>query len=280
MLNALVIDVEDWFHDGCEKSVYSIKQWDNLESRVEENTNKILEILDERNIRASFFMLGWIAERFPNLVKKISNEGHEIGSHGYAHELVYKMDVERFKNDIRKSLQIIENIINKKVLGYRAPSFSVKAKTKWVFEILVDEGIKYDASIFPSTRDFGGMPGAPRYPYIIRTTNGSIIEFPNSILKFLGIEIAFCGGGYFRLFPYWFIKYGIKRINKKGYPAIVYLHPREIDLLQPKIKLPLKRKLKYYVKLSSTENKLLRLLEDIKFGTVSQVLDINPQIFG
>ena len=274
MLNALTIDLEDWFHICNIKSGYTIKDWDNLESRVEKNTKKILEILKKNGAKATFFILGWIAERYPHIIKTIVEEGHEIASHGYAHNLVYNKSPEEFRKDLRKSLHIISKITNEKINGYRAPGFSITEKTKWVFEILASEGFKYDASIFPAIRDHGGIPGAPIYPYIIKTSSKPIIEFPTSVLSFMGMNIAFCGGGYLRIFPYWFIKYGIKKINKNGYPVIVFLHPREIDLHQPKMKLPLKRRFKYYVKLSSLEIKLNKLLKDFNFGTMREVLHI------
>jgi polysaccharide deacetylase family protein (PEP-CTERM system associated) len=274
MLNALVIDVEDWFHICNIKSGYTIKDWHNLESRVEKNTKKILEILKKKEVKASFFILGWIAERYPHIVNTIAEEGHEIGSHGYAHNLVYETSPEEFRKDLRKSLHIINKINEDKIYGYRAPGFSITQKTSWAFDILASEGIKYDASVFPAVRGHGGIRGAPIYAYLINTSGGSIIEFPASVFSFMGINIAFCGGGYLRFFPYWFIKYRIKRMNKKGHPVVVSLHPREIDPHQPRMKLSLKRRFKYYVKLSSMENKLTKILKDFNFGPMREVLHI------
>lgn len=274
MLNILTIDVEDWFHILDIRDCCSLKNWDNLEIRVARNTEKLLEILKENKIKATFFILGWVAERYPELVKIIAQEGHEIASHSYAHKLVYEMSKEEFRKDLKRSKETIESIIGNKIYGYRASGFSIINDTKWAFEILTEESFLYDASVFPAVREHGGMPDAPIHPYMIKTSSGPLWEFPISVLNFAGKNMAFCGGGYLRLFPYWFIKYGIKKINKKGYPVVVFLHPREIDANQPRMKLPLKRKFKYYVKLSSTEDKLKKILKDFSFGTIKEVLDI------
>lgn len=274
MLNALTFDIEDWFHICDIEAGYSINDWDGLESRVENNTLKILKILKKENIKASFFVLGWVAERYPELIKEISKKGHEIASHGYSHKLVYECSPQEFRDDIRKSADILENIINQKIIGFRATGFSITKYTEWAFEILAKEGFKYDASVFPTNRGHGGISGAPIYPYVIETPAGKLKEFPNTVLNVFGKRIAFCGGGYFRLYPYSLIKYGIKKINNLGHSAIIYLHPRELDPEQPRMKIPWKRSFKYYVNLSRTEEKLKRLINDFQFVPVRKVLDL------
>ncbi len=272
--NIISIDIEDWFHILDLKSEISIKDFSKLDSRVERNTHILLNILDEHKVKGTFFVLGWIAEHFPHLIKEIYNRGHEIASHSYAHKICYKMDSKEFKNDTKRSIQVIEDVIGDKVIGYRAPGFSIIKKNLWTLDILIELGIKYDSSIFPSRRGHGGMPGAPIFPYYQTTPSGKVIfEFPISCIKLFNLTIAFSGGGYLRLFPYWFIKWGIQKYNKLGYPVVVYVHPREIDPHHPRLKMPLYRKFKSYVNLSSTEKKLKSLLQNFPFEPMKKIFE-------
>ena len=272
--NIITVDVEDWFHILDLRDEISIKDYSNLESRVERNTYTLLNILDEYKVKGTFFILGWVAQHFPHLIQEICNRGHEVASHSYAHKLCYKMNPEEFKEDTVKSIQVVEDIIGQKVLGYRAPGFSIKQESLWTLDILVELGIKYDSSIFPSRRGHGGLPGAPIFPYYQTTLKGKeIFEFPISCIKLFNLNIAFSGGGYLRLFPYRFIKWGIHKYNKLGYPVVIYIHPREIDPYHPRLKMPLYRRFKSYVNLSSTEKKLRLLLQNFSFKPMKQVFE-------
>lgn len=272
MLNVLTIDVEDWFHICGLKEGIKFEDWGKCESRVEKNTLKLLNLLDKNGVKATFFFLGWIAEKYPELISQVEEKGHEIASHGYAHKLIYEMSKDEFKEDLEKSLKIIGNLSKGNVIGYRGAGFSIIKENLWVFEIMAELGIKYDSTIFPITRGHGGLPGAPRRPYKINTSKGEIWEFPLSTINFLGKRLAFSGGGYLRLFPYWFIKRAARKVNKECKPVIFYIHPREFDINQPRIKMPLNRRFKSYVNLASTEEKIKALFRDFKFVPFKEML--------
>ena len=273
MINALTIDVEDWFHILDIKNGCTLADYAGMESRVERNTTTLLGILREFNVKGTFFVLGWVAENFPDLIREIYKQGHEIASHGYAHKLCYEMRPEAFKEDTDKSLQLLEQLTGEKVLGYRVPGFSIGSDNLGALDILIDLGIKYDSSIYPGNRGHGGFPGAPRFPYRQETPQGrQIFEMPASCFSIFGKNVAFAGGGYLRLFPYSVIRKGIKQYNKNGHPVNVYLHPREIDPTHPRMAMPLHRKFKSYVNLHTTEAKLKALLRDYRFGRVKDIL--------
>jgi len=393
-MNFLTIDLEDYFQVHAFSNVIRFEEWDNYESRIEHNTYRLLEILNEcksnflsnvpnslphtsnlkpqgldltpcsmpsalcRPVRATFFILGWIAERYPDLIRRIQKEGHEIACHGYAHKLIYHQSKEEFREDIRKAKAILENIIGDEVIGYRAPSYSITNKSQWAFEILTEEGFKYDSSIFPIHHDFYGFPKAPRFPFLISmngnnnfefsllnfdlqepqssvlnasncspqnsklspqssslkggnpaspqhrcfasnlkrsappTSNdisvppsapcsmphaSSIVEFPISTVRILGVNFPISGGGYFRLFPYSIIKKGLTRINRiEGMPFIFYLHPWELDDEQPRINsISMLSKFRHYVNLNKTEDRFKKLLTDFRFSAISDVLNGN-----
>ena len=303
MLNALTIDVEDYFQVHAFSNVIKYENWDNYECRIEDNTWRILEILNElpqtsslksqNSVKATFFILGWIAERYPHLIKEISLQGHEIASHGYNHRLIYHQTKEEFKNDIRKSKAILEDITGIEIIGYRAPSYSITNKSQWAFEVLIEEGFKYDSSIFPIRHDFYGMPNAPRFPFIV-SLNGnssfefsmldhdsrpalsskSIIEFPTSTIRILGQNFPISGGGYFRLFPFHFTKRGLMKINREEKkPFIFYIHPWELDSGQPKIRgAGFKSKFRHYDNLDKTEMRFKKLLRNFQFATIREVI--------
>lgn len=273
MVNILTIDVEDYFQVENFKKVIAYSDWDKFECRVEKNSDKILKILSEQKVKATFFVLGWIAERSPALIKKIHSAGHEIASHGYAHQLIYKQTPEEFRSDIRKSKSILEDITKGPVLGYRAPTYSITKQSLWAIDILMEEGFVYDSSIFPIHHDKGGLSDAKRYPYKIERNGKMMIEFPISTMKFLGQNMPFSGGGYFRMFSYGLIRRMTKKVNNEGYPVNIYLHPWEFDPEQPRIKVGKISGFRHYLNLSKTEGKLKQLLKDFEFAPVWQLLD-------
>ena len=277
MLNALTIDVEDYFQVEAFASRINYNEWDNYPCRIKQNTQKILDILDDYQIKATFFCLGWIAKRSPSLIKNIAQRGHEVASHGYAHKPIYKQSPKEFREDIKRTKNILEDITGKPVFGYRAPTYSITQKTLWTLEILAEEGYKYDSSIFPIRHDLYGIPNAPRFPFAVtfqRLHVQTFFEFPLTTLRILNINIPVAGGGYFRLFPYAFIKNALKYINiKEKKPFVFYLHPWELDPNQPRINhIPWRSRFRHYVNLDKTEGKFRKLLSDFRFGTVLEVL--------
>ena len=221
----------------------------------------------------TFFILGWIAERRPGLVRKIADAGHEIGCHGFGHQRIHRQTADQFRQDIRKSLSLLTELAGKPVCCYRAPSFSVTKPTLWALDVLAEEGFSVDSSIFPVRHDLYGMPGAERFPHWETTPKGKpIFEFPPSTVRLAGNNWAACGGGYLRLFPYRFTHWAIRRLNdRENQPAMVYFHPWELDPSQPRVSAPLRSRLRHYVNLSKTENRIERLLKDFRFTTVSEV---------
>ncbi|MFQ5787444.1 MAG: XrtA system polysaccharide deacetylase [Thermodesulfobacteriota bacterium] len=275
MLNALTIDVEDYYHATVFGHVVDKEEWHKYESRIAQNTERLLTILSQYNVKSTFFILGWIAEHYPELIKAIHREGHEIACHSYDHRLIYKHSRESFRADIRKARKILEEIVDRKILGYRAPTFSIVKDNLWALHILKEEGFEYDSSIFPIIHDRYGMPEAERFPSYIQT-NGSVAirEFPMSTLRLFGWNVPVSGGGYLRLFPYSFVRWAIKRINSvEGKPAIIYMHPWEIDPGQSRINVNSFSRLRHYANLDKMESKLKNLLRDFKFVTVKDCLD-------
>jgi len=272
--NALTIDLEDWYQVTDFEVAVKKTEWDKYESRVVQNTKRLLKILDEYQVKATFFVLTWNAEKHPELIKEVARHGHEIGTHGHSHKLIYEQSADEFDADIRKSIDVLESIINDKVIGYRAPSFSITEKTLWALDVLLNNGIKYDSSIFPFKRSLYGIANGPQKPCIIRKQNGKqLIELPMSVVRLLGKNIPISGGAYLRVFPYWFFKWGLKQINKQGRPGMVYLHPWEIDADQPKIKIQYKQGYSlHYVNIANTERKLRKLLQDFPFAPIRDIL--------
>ena len=264
------VDVEDWFQVENFKRVIREDDWENYELRVQENTMRILALLDMYNVKATFFILGWIAERVPEIVREIHARGHEIASHGYSHKLINTQTPSEYRVDVRKSKQILENIIGEKILGYRAPSFSI---TDWAIEILQDEGYKYDSSYYPSkfNRRYGKIKLAftPRGQ---RLPNG-MLEFPLSVLDIGKIKIPWSGGGYFRLYPYLVFKVGVKNIIKIFDYYVFYIHPWEIDPDQPKVhNIGFAKKFRHHVGINNCMKKLERLLKDFTFTNFKEVM--------
>lgn len=277
VVHALTIDVEDWFHILNLRNGVPVEDYDQMESRVEANTEHLLSILHEAGVKGTFFIVGWAAERFPELVKAIHSQGHEVASHSYAHTLSYEMDQEAFRSDAAKSKEILENLTGEAVLGFRAPGTSITAANTWALDILLDLGFAYDSSIYPGKREHGGLPGASRFAYQQPTPLGrSILEIPFSCLNVLGMNIGFAGGGYLRLLPYCLIKRGLAEYSRQEQPVNVYVHPREIDPEHPRLKMPLYRRFKSYVNLRSTEKKMARLLQEYPFGRIRDIFKIGP----
>lgn len=278
VVNALSIDVEDYFHVGAFEHVIKRSQWETYPLRVGENTRRVLDLFDEFEVKGTFFILGWVAERDPDLVRRIADAGHEVACHGYGHQLVFKIGPEAFKEDIARSKGILEDICGKQVCGYRAPSYSITADSLWALDILIGQGFEYDSSIFPIYHDVYGIPGSPRFPYKVKRSSGSITEFPITTYPYslLGkkIDLPFSGGGYFRLLPYPLVDRGMTSVNEnEKKPVVFYFHPWEIDPDQPRVHgAGWKSSFRHYVNLGRTWNKLKALLSSYKFAPVGEVL--------
>ncbi len=266
MYNALTIDVEDYYHVSAFESIVSSSDWDDFPHRVEANTFRILDLLDQHHAKATFFVLGWVAKRQPHLVLEIQRRGHEIGSHGFSHRRIYTQTREQFRYETRLSKDILEDIIGQKVIGYRAASYSITIQSLWALDILIEQNFLYDSSIFPIWHDLYGIPEAKRFFHSIQRDAGTIYEFPLSTVKVWNKNIPFGGGGYLRLFPYFFTKWGIRKMNQQeNHPAIVYLHPWEVDPEQPRLPGKLTSRFRHYTNLHKTISILQRLLADFTF---------------
>jgi polysaccharide deacetylase family protein (PEP-CTERM system associated) len=276
IVNAMSIDVEDYFHVSVFDGVVPRHQWDRLESRVSANTERLLAIFDEQGVRATFFILGWVAERFPQLVKQIAWRGHEIASHGYAHRLVYDQTPAAFRDDVRRAKALLESTAGVAVNGFRAPSYSITPRSLWALDILIEEGYSYDTSIFPIHHDRYGIPLSARHPYWIHRGAGSILEIPGSTLRWNGMNLPIGGGGYFRLLPYGWTRWGMSQLNREEQrPAVFYLHPWEIDPDQPRLHTSMLGRMRHYGRLDQTERRLRRLLSEFSFGPLSSTVVAN-----
>jgi polysaccharide deacetylase family protein (PEP-CTERM system associated) len=271
MKNILTFDVEEHFQVEAFYHVIPRSDWDKRQSRLTMNMMRILDMLDEYGARATFFVLGWIAEKYPNLIAMIKSRGHELATHGYGHESLKRLDRKSFEDDVKRSLAAIYQAAGVKAVGFRAPTFSADRKIDWIWETLLANGIEYDSSIFPIHHDLYGDPGAPRYPYFINTGRGTILEIPPTTYPVMGRLLPACGGGSFRLFPYWYTERAIQAYNASGNPAMVYLHPWEIDPNQPREVAGLKSRLRHYTNLHTVEWKLRRLLASHEFGPVCDI---------
>lgn len=274
MINALTVDVEEYFHVMAFAKVIDPSGWDQRPSRVEWAVQRILQLFHDGGVQGTFFVLGWLAERHSSLIREIASEGHEIASHGYGHRLVSGIGKEGFRDDIRRSRNILEDIIGKKVDGYRAPSYSITRDCLWAFDVLVEEGYSYDSSLFPIRHDLGGMPGAARFPHVLKWENGEIVEFPLSTVKIGPLVLPVAGGGYLRLVPAWMTSLGINRINAcDRQPAAVYFHPWEIDPDQPRVRCSAVSRFRHYQNLHSTFRKIGTLIETFRFSPMKDILD-------
>jgi polysaccharide deacetylase family protein (PEP-CTERM system associated) len=271
MTNALSFDVEDYYQVSNFESFIRFEDWDRHATRVERNTRLILDLLAERRQKATFFILGWVAEKFPSLVREIAAAGHELATHGYRHRLVYTQTPDEFRADLRRSIGIIEQTGGRKLLGYRAASFSITAQSLWALEIMQEEGLRYDSSIFPIHHPRYGIPSAPRKPYEVRP---SFWEFPMATVRVGSSHLPVAGGGYFRLYPYAVTRWGLRRINAEKIPAVVYLHPWEFDPEQPRLQASLQARFRHYNNLGKTAARLRRLCRDFRFAPIREVLGL------
>jgi polysaccharide deacetylase family protein (PEP-CTERM system associated) len=275
VINALTVDVEDYYQVGVFQKHLDRSDWSSFESRVERNTEQLLEWFEQRGYKATFFCLGGIAARHPTLVRRIVSGGHEVASHGFDHEPVHRLTPDLFLEDVRKTRLVLEDLSGAPVWGYRAPSFSITAKTLWALDGLLDAGYAYDSSIFPIRRPDYGIPSAPRAPHAMTTPSGrSIAELPLTVASFLGRTVPVSGGGYFRMFPFAVTRWGLAKANREGRPAVFYLHPWEIDAEQPCLRHKTGKvgAFRHYVGLKGTAKKLERLLAAFSFGTARDLL--------
>jgi polysaccharide deacetylase family protein (PEP-CTERM system associated) len=276
--NAMTVDVEDYFHVSVFDGVVPRHEWATLESRVVRNTNRLLDLFAETGVRATFFVLGWVAERHPDLVRAIVGGGHELASHGFAHRLVYDLTPAQFRDDVRRSKAVLESAAGVGVLGYRAPSYSITPRSLWAIDILIEEGFSWDASIFPIHHDRYGIPVSPRHPYVLERDRGRLVEVPGSTVRVGSFNLPVAGGGYFRLLPYAWTRWGIDRLNRmEGRPAIFYLHPWEIDPDQPRLRTSRLGRFRHYRNLDQTEDRLRALLSEFRFSTVTRVLAVERE---
>jgi polysaccharide deacetylase family protein (PEP-CTERM system associated) len=278
VVNVLTVDVEDYFQVSAFEDRVSRASWGSFESRVVRNTERLLRIFNAFHVRGTFFVLGWVAEQFPDLVRTIAREGHEIASHGYAHGLVYASRPEDFRNDIRRAAEAIDRAAGVHVVGYRAPSFSITAQSLWALDVLADEGYVFDASIYPIRHDRYGIPDWPRHVQRVTRTSGQLWEVPGTTVRLGNANLPFGGGGYFRLLPYGWTERCIRRLNdREGQPLVFYLHPWELDTEQPRIPAGALSRIRHYSNLHRTEERLQRLLTDFRFGTVGDLLSARGQ---
>jgi len=275
MINALTFDIEEYFHAEVFAGVVRPEEWPTLESRVVGATERLLDLLDESGSRATFFVLGWVAERQPHLVRAIASRGHEIACHGYGHQMITRLSRSQFGEDVRRAKAAVEDAAGAAVIGYRAPTFSVVRETLWSLEVLVETGFWYDSSIFPIVHDRYGIPSAPRFPHRVATGPGlAIAEFPLSTVSGFRWRFPVGGGGYFRLWPYAVTGWALRHLNtREGQPAMVYLHPWELDAGQPRLPIGRHAHFRHSVNTGNrTAIKLRRLLRDFRFAPVRDVL--------
>ncbi|MER2527516.1 MAG: XrtA system polysaccharide deacetylase [Candidatus Competibacter denitrificans] len=276
MDNALTVDVEDYFQVAAFARQIDPATWDRIPLRVERNTQRLLDLFAEQSVRATFFVLGWVAERCPGLVRAIAERGHEVACHGYSHQLIYGQTPEVFREETVRAKACLEDQAQRPMLGYRAASYSITQCSLWALDVLAELGFTYDSSIFPIHHDRYGIPDSPRWPYRLTTPNGgSLIEFPPSTFSLLGYRLPVAGGGYFRLYPYSFTRFALTQLNRvEGQPFIFYLDPWEIDPEQPRIRAEWLSMFRHYTNLHHCEARLRRLLRDFRFTTVREVLEM------
>jgi polysaccharide deacetylase family protein (PEP-CTERM system associated) len=269
LCNAMTVDVEDYFHVTAFANSLDRAKWSGLESRVERNTRRLLELFARHELRITFFVLGWVAERFPTLIRELHSAGHEIACHGLTHELVYKQTPHVFREETHRAKSLLEDLTGVAVRGYRAATYSITRQSLWALEILEDLGFDYDSSIFPVRHDLYGMPGVSRRPF--RVASGRLVEIPLTTVNVCGQSLPCAGGGYFRLLPYTVFRWGISRVNDEGLPAVFYFHPWELDPEQPRIAASWRSRLRHYTNLHRTEARLGRLLADFRWGRMDEV---------
>jgi polysaccharide deacetylase family protein (PEP-CTERM system associated) len=277
MIHAFSVDVEDWYQVSDFEELVEFSAWRWYESRIIGNTERVLALLAEARVKATFFVLAWNAERHPALPRMIAAAGHEIATHGYAHRLVYEIGAEAFRADVERSKKLLEDLTGREVVGYRAPSFSVTARSLWALDVLLDLGFRYDSSIFPVRDPLYGIPNAHRFPFPITRSGLALTEFPVSTIR-AGSRTLPLGGAYLRLLPYAYTRWGLRRLEGEAQPALLYMHPWELDPDQPRLRVRGKRGFStHYVRLRSMEGKVRRLLRDFRFAPIAQVLGLEPR---
>ena len=272
--NAMTVDVEEHFQVAAFEGQIARKSWDGHDSRVVRNTSRVLDLFADAEVRATFFVLGWVAERHPGLVRRIVGEGHELASHGYDHTRVIYMDAARFREDVTRTKSILEDAGGVPVRGYRAPSYSINAGNLWALDVLQETGHAYSSSIYPIRHDLYGMPDAPRFAF--RLKPGAILEIPVTSVRIGSRNLPAGGGGYFRLMPYGLFRWGLRRVNERdAQPGMFYFHPWEVDPEQPRVAgAPLRSRLRHYTNLGTMEARLRRLLRDFQWGRMDEVFDV------
>jgi polysaccharide deacetylase family protein (PEP-CTERM system associated) len=273
MNNIFTVDVEDWYHILALDSTPTLHEWESCEQRIEKNFERMLDIFDECGIKATCFFLGWIAEKYPHLVKLAFSRNHEIASHGFAHQLIGAQTERQFYDDVTTARKMLEDIVGSAVLGYRAPGFSITPKTRWALDALTNAGYKYDSSLFPARRGHGYFLNVPSAPF--KLSGVEFFEFPISVVNAADASVCFFGGGYLRLFPYFVIKEMAKKVQREGRPVIYYVHPREIDPGQPRLKMNFFRAFKSYINLQTTERKIRKIASDGRLTTIREFLSQN-----
>jgi polysaccharide deacetylase family protein (PEP-CTERM system associated) len=273
MVDAFTVDVEDYFHVEAFARDVSRDDWPSFPSRVVRNTMRLLDLTSSYGVRGTFFVLGWVAQRFPELVREIRDRGHEIGCHSYWHRMIYTLSPIEFDEDTRRAKDAIETAAGVAVTGYRAPTFSVTKRSLWALDVLANAGFTFDSSIFPIHHDRYGIVGSPRDPYAIRLrSQHCLTEFPISTFRAFGRDLPVAGGGYLRMLPMWYNAHGIERVHGDRRPVMVYVHPWEIDPDQPRIKTRAVSRLRHYTNLRGMEGRLRSLFERYRFAPVSEVL--------
>lgn len=274
LVNAFSIDVEDYFHVEALASAIDRSRWDTLEYRAEANTRRVLDILSQEKVRATFFILGWVAKRSPQLVRDIHAAGHEVACHGLTHQTVYTQTPDVFRAETREAKQRLEDATGAPVRGYRAATYSITARSLWALDILEDLGFRYDSSIFPIRHDLYGIPGSPRFAH--RVASGALLEVPITTVEYMGQRLPAGGGGYFRLLPYALFRAAVRRVNARdGQAAVFYCHPWEIDPGQPRVAgISAKSKFRHYTNLDRMEGRLRHLLRDFRWGRMDEVFGV------
>lgn len=271
-INGLSVDVEDWFQVGAFEKVIDRDSWSSLPCRVERNCDEILRLFSEAEVKATFFTLGWIAERYPAMLRRISDEGHEIASHGWDHERVFRLGRQAFASDIDRTRKVLEDASGRPVTGYRAPSFSIDARTPWAFEVLAEQGYVYSSSVAPIAHDHYGWRAAPRFAFR-PLEDSALIEIPVTTAHAFGRRLAAGGGGFFRVLPYGFTRWAVSQVNRSDRrPAVFYFHPWEVDPYQPRVEgASLRSRFRHYTNLSVMAAKLRRLVDEFAWGRMDEL---------
>lgn len=276
MQNALTIDLEDWYH-GLTSTGRQPAQWSNYEPRVVANTQRLLALLAAAGVHATFFVLGHVAERFPALIRQVAEQGHEVGLHGYSHQHVGRLTAAQFRDDVERGWEAVQAASKARPRGFRAPMFSINGNTVWALGLLRELGFDYDSSVFPTRNPLYGYPQAPRFPYH-PFAGDSFVEFPLAVTRFMGLKWPVAGGFYLRLLPYHLLKWGVQRINREGYPAVIYLHPWDLDCEQPRLYRTPRERFTHYHNRRSSEQKLRALLHDFQLGSLQELLPVQQTV--